>query len=79
MWFGKKSEHDAEYFRKVSILFFVPFLWITAPVVGYFLGYAVDYFFKTEEVFSFIFLILGIIAAARETYLIVRRAWKSSD
>lgn len=59
--------------RSASLLLAIPTLLLVAPLVGFFMGRYADGRFKTEPWLSFIGLVLGFIAAGRETYFIIRR------
>jgi len=62
-----------EGLRTAGLLLAIPTLLIVSPLVGFFLGGWVDGRFKTSPWFTIIGLILGFVAAGRETYLIYRR------
>jgi len=51
----------------------IPTLLIVSPLVGFFLGSWVDRRLKTSPWLTITGLILGFVAAGRETYLIYRR------
>jgi F0F1-type ATP synthase assembly protein I len=59
--------------RTAGLLLAIPTLLIVAPLVGFFLGSWVDRRLKTSPWLTIIGLILGFVAAGRETYLIYRR------
>jgi ATP synthase protein I len=50
----------------------IPFLLVIAPICGYLIGNWLDKFFNTSPYLSFLFLLLGIIAAIREFYKLVK-------
>ncbi len=74
-----KTQQNIDYVRKAGMMLFIPFLLGACPAIGYFLGSLVDKIFHTQNVFSIIFIFLGLAAAARETYVIVRRASKDNE
>ena len=74
-----RNREDREYARKTAGLFFVPLLWIACPVTGYFIGHFLDKWFKTDETMTIVFLVLGIIAAGRETWLITSKLLKEKE
>lgn len=43
----------------------IPMTMVASPIVGYVLGWGIDYIFKTDF-FKIIFLVLGFIAGIRE-------------
>ena len=59
--------------RSASLLLAIPTLLLVSPLVGFFLGRFADERFKTAPWLTFIGLVLGFIAAGRETYFIIRR------
>ena len=59
--------------RTAGLLLAIPTLIIVSPLVGFFLGNAVDRWLKTSPWFMVIGLILGFVSGARETYRIYRR------
>ena len=59
--------------RTAGLLLAIPTLLIVSPLVGFFLGSWVDRRLKTSPWLTIIGLILGFVAAGRETYLIYRR------
>ena len=59
--------------RSAGMLLAIPTLLIVAPLVGFFLGAALDRRFKTSPWLGIIGLALGFVAAARETSQIYKR------
>ena len=59
--------------RTAGLLLAIPTLLIVSPLVGFFLGSWVDRKLKTSPWLTITGLILGFVAAGRETYLIYRR------
>jgi F0F1-type ATP synthase assembly protein I len=55
------------------MLLAIPSLLFTAPLVGWFIGRWLDRHFATEPRYSIAGVVVGFIAAGRETYLILRR------
>ena len=68
----KKSQ--LEGLRSAGLLLSIPALLIASPLVGLFIGMAVDRWLKTGRVFTAIGIALGFAAAGNETYRIYRRA-----
>ena len=62
-----------EGLRTAGLLLSIPTLLIVSPLVGFFLGNALDRWIKTSPWFTIAGLVLGFAAAGRETYLIYRR------
>ena len=45
-----------------------------APLIGYFIGHWIDARAGTEPWFMLGFILLGLVAGARETFLIIKKA-----
>ena len=52
----------------------VPFLLAIPPVAGVLIGDYLDKRFGTNSIFTIILLILGFIAGARETAIVIKKA-----
>jgi F0F1-type ATP synthase assembly protein I len=65
--------------RKGGLLLAIPTLLIVSPMVGFFVGSALDRWLKTPPWIAILGLILGFAAAGRETYLIYRRYTRESE
>ena len=59
--------------RSAGLLLAIPTLLIVAPLVGFFLGNWLDRRFGTSPWLMLVGLVLGFVAAGRETYQIYRR------
>lgn len=62
-----KKEEDEESTRYLGLIG-IPFVMITTPICGYFIGYFLDGFFDTKPYLSYVFLAFGILASLREMY-----------
>lgn len=62
-----------EGLRTAGLLLTIPALLIASPLVGLFVGMAVDRWLGTGRIFTAIGIVLGFAAAGRETYRIYRR------
>ena len=51
----------------------VPFLLVVAPICGYYIGFWMDGYFNTSPYLAYGFLVLGVIAAIREFYHLVKK------
>lgn len=67
----EKRKYEA--LRSAGLLLAIPTLLIVSPLVGFFIGMAVDRWLKTKWIFSVIGMVLGFVAAGRETWRIMRR------
>jgi len=59
--------------RSAGLLLAIPTLLIVSPLVGFFLGSWLDRRFHTAPWLVIVGLVLGFVAAGRETYQIYRR------
>lgn len=67
------KDPDVKGLRSAGLLLAIPTLLIVAPLVGFFLGGWLDRRFGTGRWLTIIGLVLGFVAAGRETYQIYRR------
>ncbi len=65
--------------RSAGLLLAIPTLLIVSPLVGFFVGTWVDRWLGSKPWFTIIGLILGFVAAGRETWLIYRRSLKEEE
>ena len=65
--------------RSAGLLLAIPTLLIVAPLVGFFLGGWLDRRFHTSPWLLIAGLVLGFVAAGRETYRIYRRYMEEED
>ncbi|MFM7231214.1 MAG: AtpZ/AtpI family protein [bacterium] len=59
--------------RSAAMLMTIPTLLFVSPLVGFFLGKWLDRHFATEPRLTVLGVVLGFVAAGRETFLILRR------
>jgi len=69
----RESDPKFSGLRTAGYLLAIPGLLIVAPLVGFFAGRWLDGKFRTLPWLSLIGVVLGFIAAGRETYQIYRR------
>lgn len=74
-----KKDERYSALRTGGLLLAIPTLLIVSPLVGFFVGGAVDRWLKTSPWFTLVGLVLGFVAAGRETYLIYRRYSAEAD
>ncbi len=61
------------------MLLAIPTLLIVSPIVGFFVGAALDRWLKTSPWLGLVGLVLGFAAGGRETYRIYRRYQDEED
>jgi len=76
---GDRGESRRSYYGIVMTLASIPFILGVAPIIGWWLGRLIDRKLGTDWVFQVVGLVLGLGAAARETYLLIRRVQKDLD
>ena len=71
----ESKDRDPRYgaLRSAGLLLAIPTLLIVSPLVGFFLGNWLDRRFKTAPWLMIVGLVLGFVAAGRETMRIYRR------
>ena len=65
--------------RSAGMLLAIPSLLVAAPLVGFLLGRWLDRRFATEPKLTILGVILGFIAAGRETFVILRRVQEMEE
>ncbi|MDD3731073.1 MAG: AtpZ/AtpI family protein [candidate division Zixibacteria bacterium] len=56
-----------------ALLAAIPGIFLVAPIIGFLMGYLADGWLDTEPYLTMVGIILGFGAAARETYLIIKK------
>ena len=69
----RRNDSKKSSLRSASMLLAIPGLLIIAPLLGGWLGNVLDRRLGSSPWFLILGLILGFVAAGRETYLIYRR------
>jgi F0F1-type ATP synthase assembly protein I len=67
------KDPDSRGLRTAGLLLSIPTLLIVSPLVGFFLGGWLDKRFGTTPWLTIAGLVLGFVAAGRETYRIYKR------
>ena len=65
--------------RSAGLLLAIPTLLIVSPLVGFFIGSWVDRRLRSTPWFTIVGLVLGFVAAGRETWLIYRRSLQEEE
>ena len=76
---GNRGEPPRSYYGTVMMLASIPFTLGVAPLIGWWLGRVADRKLGTDWVFQVVGLVMGLGAAGRETYLLIRRVQKDLD
>lgn len=59
--------------KLLALAMTLPFVISVPPLIGWWLGSHLDDFFQTKPFILYGFLALGVLAAGRETYRIIKR------
>ena len=73
------KDPDFKGLRTAGLLLAIPTLLIVSPLVGFFLGSWIDRRFGTSPWFTILGLVLGFVAAGRETYRIYQRSQQEEN
>ena len=65
--------------RSAGMLLAIPSLLVAAPLVGFLLGRWLDRRFASEPKLTILGVILGFVAAGRETFVILRRVQEMEE
>jgi F0F1-type ATP synthase assembly protein I len=65
--------------RSAGLLLAIPTLLIVSPLVGFFIGSWADRRLHSTPWFTIVGLVLGFVAAGRETWLIYQRSLKEEE
>ena len=76
---GPKEDPPYEGLRSAGLLLAIPTILIVSPLVGFFIGNWLDRRFNTSPWLVIVGLILGFVAAGRETYRIYRRYLEAEE
>ena len=74
---ARKPESSA--LRTAGLLLAIPSIVIVSPLVGLFVGMAVDRWLGTDRIGAFVGVVLGFAAGGRESYRIYRRYQKETE
>ena len=74
---SKDKDNNLKYLKVVLEATSIPFVLLGGPIVGFFIGSFLDDKFGSGKAFLLIFVVLGFIAAIKETILIIKRVQKS--
>ncbi|HBI25033.1 MAG TPA: hypothetical protein DDX84_12740 [Nitrospiraceae bacterium] len=73
------DENRYRFIRQLGMLTTIPFVLLSGPVIGFFIGDYIDKRFGTAPWFMVALVILGLIASARQTIQIINRAGKDNN
>ncbi len=69
----KNNDKDVTRLQQIGALVTIPFVLVVPPMVGWFIGKWIDRKWGTKPYFMYGLIILGIVAAIRECYRIIKR------
>jgi len=68
-----KNGKDRSRIQLIGIFMTIPFILTVPPIIGWYMGSWLDHFFGTRYLFIFIFILLGLIAAIREFFRLLKK------
>ena len=71
---ARLSKEQARLARQIGLLTAIPSILLAGPAVGFLAGSWLDRRFGTAPIFLIILIIIGFVAAGRETYKLIQRA-----
>jgi len=74
-----KSDERRAYVRQSGLLSTIPFLLAVPPVAGLLIGRFIDKKLDTDPIFTIVLLVLGFVAGARETAIVIKKANREQD
>lgn len=75
---NKDKDENLKYLKIVLEATSIPFVLLGGPMVGFFIGAFLDQRFNAGKLFTFLFVVLGFIAAIKETIFIIKRVQKGT-
>lgn len=73
---NKDKDENFKYLKVVLEATSIPFVLLGGPMVGFFIGSFLDRKFGSGKVFLLLFVVLGFVAAVKETIFIIKRVQK---
>lgn len=75
----QKKDSRESPLRSAGMLLAIPSLLVAGPLVGFFIGGALDRWLKTAPWFGIVCLVLGFVASGREIAIILRRVQQEEE
>ena len=75
---SKDKNENLKYLKVVLEATSIPFVLLGGPMVGFFIGAFLDQRFNSGKLFTFLFVVLGFVAAVKETIYIIKRVQKGT-
>jgi F0F1-type ATP synthase assembly protein I len=75
----QKKDSERSPLRSAGMLLAIPSLLIAGPLVGFFLGGALDRWLKTAPWMLLACIVLGFVASGREIAVILRRVQQEQE
>lgn len=73
---NKDKDENLKYLKVVLEATSIPFVLLGGPMVGFFIGSFLDQKLGSGKVFLLLFVVLGFVAAVKETIFIIKRVQK---
>ena len=69
----KDNKEKIKLYRQLSLIGIIPAMMAVGPLIGFFIGKWLDGKFGTEPYLMWVLILLGMVAAGKEVYNIVKR------
>ena len=76
---GKNNKEKLKLYRQLSLIGIIPAIMAVGPLIGFFIGKWLDGKFDTEPYLMWVFILLGLVAAGKETYGVIKRVSNETD
>ncbi len=76
---GKNNKEKLKLYRQLSLIGVIPAIMAVGPLIGFFIGKWLDEKFGTEPYLMWVLILMGLIAAGKETYRIIKRVSDETD
>jgi ATP synthase protein I len=76
---GKSGEKRDRSYAQIALLGAVPTILVAAPLIGFFAGRWADDHFGTTPYLMILGVVMGLAAAVREIYKLVKRAERMGE
>lgn len=76
---GKNNKEKLRLYRQLSLIGIIPAIMAVGPLIGFFIGKWLDEKLGTEPYLMWVLILLGLIAAGKETYQVIKRVSNEAD
>jgi len=76
---GKDNKEKIRLYRQLSLIGIIPAIMAVGPLIGFFVGKWLDRKLGTDPYLMWVLILLGLIAAGKEVYNIVKKVSEEAD